>query len=100
MSKSDPDSAIFMEDTSADVERKIMNAYCPMKPEKEVSTNDDEMQLVKDDLKNPCLDYVKNILFVKEGYCFKAGGKSYASPDAVKQAFVSGELSEELLKSR
>merc|ERR1719197_2239376 len=29
MSKSDPDSAIFMEDETEDVERKITNAFCP-----------------------------------------------------------------------
>merc|ERR550514_2586306 len=29
MSKSDPDSAIFMEDSTADVRRKIRGAYCP-----------------------------------------------------------------------
>ncbi|KAL7549320.1 hypothetical protein ACHAWF_012593 [Thalassiosira exigua] len=29
MSKSDPDSAIFMEDSEEDVERKITKAYCP-----------------------------------------------------------------------
>lgn len=29
MSKSDPNSAIFMEDSAADVERKINNAFCP-----------------------------------------------------------------------
>lgn len=29
MSKSDPDSAIFMEDSTEDVERKIRHAYCP-----------------------------------------------------------------------
>ena len=28
MSKSDPDSAIFMEDTAADVKRKIKKAFC------------------------------------------------------------------------
>merc|ERR1719188_1091522 len=33
MSKSNPDSAIFMEDTPADVERKIRAAYCPMRPQ-------------------------------------------------------------------
>eukprot|EP00392_Amoebophrya_sp_AT5.2_P004962 g4971.t1 len=32
MSKSDPDSAIFMEDTEEDVRRKISKAYCPAKP--------------------------------------------------------------------
>jgi tyrosyl-tRNA synthetase len=29
MSKSDPDSAIFMEDSAKDVERKVKKAYCP-----------------------------------------------------------------------
>lgn len=29
MSKSDPDSAIFMEDTEADVKRKIKKSFCP-----------------------------------------------------------------------
>jgi len=29
MSKSDPDSAIFMEDSEEDVKRKIKNAFCP-----------------------------------------------------------------------
>jgi tyrosyl-tRNA synthetase len=105
MSKSDPDSAIFMEDTREDVERKIRQAFCPAKPEAAASAStpaaeDDEMHLVKDDLKNPCLDYVKHILFVKEGYAFKAGDKEYTSHAAVKQAFVSGELSEDVLKSR
>lgn len=32
MSKSDPDSAIFMEDTKADIERKLSQAYCPKEP--------------------------------------------------------------------
>ena len=33
MSKSDADSAIFMEDSAEDVERKIRNAYCPIRCE-------------------------------------------------------------------
>ena len=47
MSKSDPDSAIFMEDTTEDVTRKIKKAYCPE-------------GIVKD---NPILDYCKHIIF-------------------------------------
>jgi tyrosyl-tRNA synthetase len=47
MSKSDPDSAIFMEDTPKDVIAKIKKAYCPPG--------------VVDN--NPCLDYVKYIIF-------------------------------------
>jgi len=47
MSKSDPDSAIFMEDTAEDVKRKIKKAYCPPA---EVEGN-------------PIMDYAKNIIF-------------------------------------
>ncbi len=47
MSKSDPMSAIFMEDTEAEVADKINQAYCPP-------------QIVE---KNPCLEYLKYIVF-------------------------------------
>ena len=47
MSKSDPESAIFMEDTEADIKTKIKKAYCPVG----IVTG------------NPMLDYVKNIIF-------------------------------------
>lgn len=42
MSKSDPDSSIFMEDTLEDIQRKIMKAYCPRVP----GENDDSMVVV------------------------------------------------------
>lgn len=51
MSKSDPDSAIFMEDTEDDVKRKIKKAFCPEK-------------IVEG---NPILDYTKNIVFESFG---------------------------------
>lgn len=47
MSKSDPMSAIFMEDDEDVVKEKIKLAYCPP-------------QIIKD---NPCLEYVKYIIF-------------------------------------
>jgi len=47
MSKSDPDSAIFMEDSEEDVKRKINGAHCPE-------------GIVKG---NPILDYTKSIIF-------------------------------------
>lgn len=47
MSKSDPNSAIFMEDTAKEVEKKIKKAFCP---EKTIEGN-------------PILDYCKNIVF-------------------------------------
>lgn len=99
MSKSDPDSAIFMEDKKEDVERKIINAYCPKEPEaKAQKPADDEMHLVKDDLMNPCLDYVRYILFSKPDYSFPVEGKQYATFEDVKKAFLAGEISEQQLK--
>ena len=47
MSKSDPDSAIFMEDSEKDVQAKIKKAFCPV-------------GIVE---KNPILDYVRYIIF-------------------------------------
>ena len=47
MSKSNPDSAIFMEDSVKDVEKKIKKAFCPEK-------------IVQG---NPILDYCENIIF-------------------------------------
>ncbi|KAF3786676.1 Tyrosine--tRNA ligase 1 [Nymphaea thermarum] len=47
MSKSDPSSSIFMEDEEAEVNVKIKKAYCPPK-------------IVEG---NPCLDYIKYIIF-------------------------------------
>jgi tyrosyl-tRNA synthetase len=47
MSKSSPDSAIFMEDTAEDIKRKINKAFCT-----EGQTNE-----------NPCLDYAKYFIF-------------------------------------
>ncbi len=49
MSKSKPDSAIFMTDSEEDVKRKISKAYCPEKTAKE----------------NPILEYCKYIIFEK-----------------------------------
>ncbi len=49
MSKSKPDSAIFMTDSEEDVKRKISKAYCPEKTIKE----------------NPILEYCRYIIFEK-----------------------------------
>ena len=51
MSKSDPDSAIFMEDTVEDVNKKISKAFC-------------EPQNING---NPCFDYLKHLVFEKFG---------------------------------
>eukprot|EP00538_Stauroneis_constricta_P006208 CAMPEP_0119567746 /NCGR_PEP_ID=MMETSP1352-20130426/36844_1 /TAXON_ID=265584 /ORGANISM="Stauroneis constricta, Strain CCMP1120" /LENGTH=731 /DNA_ID=CAMNT_0007617035 /DNA_START=67 /DNA_END=2262 /DNA_ORIENTATION=+ len=105
MSKSDPDSAVFMEDAAEDVERKIMNAYCPSKvegSEDKSSVAEDagkeSMHLVEDELKNPCLDYIENIIFAPPGATFVAGDTSYDNFATVKEKFLAGDISEEDLK--
>jgi tyrosyl-tRNA synthetase len=106
MSKSDPDSAIFMEDTPEDVERKINAAYCPRVVEgassasvEEEDAGKESMQLVKDDLKNPCLDYIKHIVLCPAGSIFEAAGVVYDNFAAVKADFLEGRLSEADLKT-
>ena len=47
MSKTDPDSAIFMEDSEEDVNRKVNKAFCPP----------------GNVIENPVFDYIKHILF-------------------------------------
>jgi tyrosyl-tRNA synthetase len=49
MSKSDPNSAIFMEDEEHDVNTKIKKSFCPP-------------GIIKD---NPCFDYLKHLIFQK-----------------------------------
>jgi tyrosyl-tRNA synthetase len=84
MSKSDPDSAIFMEDSKSEVERKVKSAYCP--------TSGPELDL------NPCLDYVRTICFHERNPLPFAGGK-FKSADEVKNALVAGELLPDDLKT-
>jgi tyrosyl-tRNA synthetase len=100
MSKSDPDSAIFMEDTKADIARKLSKAYCPKAPPATGAVADGEMRLVIDDLQNPCLDYVEHIILSRPGAVFAVpGGASYSDFASVRAAFVEGKLSEEDLKA-
>jgi tyrosyl-tRNA synthetase len=98
MSKSDPDSAIFMEDSAADVERKVMAAYCPSKEEEVAETKAEEDDAGKDRLKNPCLDYIEHIIFSPPGASFTAGEVQYTEFSTVRAAFLDGTISEEQLK--
>ena len=84
MSKSLPDTAIFMTDSSADVKRKMKNAWCPAKEVKE----------------NPVLEYCKYIVFEildKEEYVIerpeKFGGNiSFTNYSDLEKAYVAGDL--------
>lgn len=82
MSKSNPDSAIFMTDTADDIKRKFKKAYCP---EGEAADN-------------PVLEYCKYILFERIAELTierpeKFGGTvTYKSYEDLERAFVAKEL--------
>jgi len=89
MSKSDPNSAIFMEDTESDVKSKISKAFCPP-------------QVIEN---NPCIDYVRYIVFfavekfVVERSEENGGSITYASADDVEKDFLEGKLHPKDLKN-
>ncbi len=88
MSKSNPESAIFMDDTTKDVERKIANAYCPAKQLEE----------------NPIIEYCKYIVFEKQKELVierpeKFGGKLVLKGfEELSNAYSSGKLHPQDLK--
>ena len=89
MSKSMPDSAIFMTDSKEDVKRKISKAYCP---EKQVH-------------ENPILEYMRYIIFeqfkeIRIERSDKFGGNvTYAKFEDLVKDFTDGTLHPMDLKS-
>ncbi len=89
MSKSKPDSAVFMEDSADEVKRKIGNAYCP---EREAKLN-------------PVLEYCKYIVFGKfpemeiERPAKFGGNVTFSSYAELENAFAAGTLHPMDLKS-
>ena len=82
MSKSKPETAIFMTDTDEDVKRKLGNAYCPAKVAEE----------------NPVLEYCRFIVFekykemeIKRPEKF-GGDLRIATYDELERLFVDGKL--------
>ncbi|ESQ51985.1 hypothetical protein EUTSA_v10016782mg [Eutrema salsugineum] len=82
MSKSDPLSAIFMEDEEAEVNVKIKKAYCPPK-------------IVQG---NPCLEYIRYIVlpwfdeFTVERNEEYGGNKTFKNFEEIAAEYESGEL--------
>ena len=81
MSKSKPDTAIFMTDTAEDVKRKIRKAYCPNKQVEQ----------------NPIIEYCKYIIFQKYDTMTikrpeKYGGDLELTYDELIKKYSSGEL--------
>jgi len=82
MSKSKPDTAIFMDDTFEEIKRKINKAYCP---EKEVE-------------ENPIMEYCKYLIFekfdkleIKRPEKF-GGNLSFSSYNELEDIYSKGEL--------
>uniref|UniRef100_M4BB24 tyrosine--tRNA ligase n=1 Tax=Hyaloperonospora arabidopsidis (strain Emoy2) TaxID=559515 RepID=M4BB24_HYAAE len=81
MSKSDPESAIFMEDSPDDVSRKVENAFCP----------DGVVEA------NPILDYLKHIICPR----FGAQGVRVNLADETEKTFASyQELEDDFVARR
>ena len=82
MTKNIPDSAIFMEDSSQEVERKIKKAYCP---EKQIDDN-------------PIFEYIKYLIIPKYGkFELKrpekyGGDKIYNTYDEICEDYKKGDL--------
>ncbi|KAH7474921.1 Tyrosine--tRNA ligase 2, cytoplasmic [Phytophthora ramorum] len=80
MSKSDPESAIFMEDAADDVSRKIEKAFCP---EGVVEAN-------------PILDYLKHIICPR----YAATGVTVKQVDGTEKTFVAYQELEDAFVAR
>eukprot|EP00796_Vickermania_ingenoplastis_P009057 gene9057-6355_t len=98
MSKSDPDSAIFMEDSAEDVVRKINQAYCPRVCQQKSEIRDDGAPVSSEE-KNPVLDYFECIVFSRPEGSVTIGGTQFQEYVALEDAFVTGRISEAELKS-
>lgn len=89
MSKSNPDSSVFMDDSSEDIKRKLSKAWCP---EKQIS-------------ENPVLEYCKYIIFERSKSFdivrpAKFGGNlSFDSYVDLENAFAKGDIHPMDLKS-
>ena len=97
MSKSDPESAIFMEDSAEDVERKINNAYFPCTAQVAKEIADDGAPEASADT-NPCLDYAQCIIFSHPCATFTVGEKVFTSYAEAEAAVVNKEVGEKEFK--
>lgn len=83
MSKSKPDSAVWVHDSEAEIERKIKKAFCPEK-------------IVEN---NPILNWAKHLLFWNRTEPFKidrkpehGGGVEFTDFASLEKAYAAGEI--------
>eukprot|EP01125_Pyxidicula_operculata_P001309 TRINITY_DN11204_c0_g1_i1.p1 TRINITY_DN11204_c0_g1~~TRINITY_DN11204_c0_g1_i1.p1 ORF type:complete len:508 (-),score=145.86 TRINITY_DN11204_c0_g1_i1:1204-2727(-) len=90
MSKSDPDSAIFMEDTLEDIQSKIKKAFCPP-----AIVFETEKVVV-----NPCMDYFRKVIKVVGSVDIKLddGVKTFKTYEELEADVVAGTIKEAQIK--
>jgi len=79
MSKSKPDSCIFVHDSTGEIERKIQKAFCPP----------------NETIYNPILDWASHLLLPLHGsltIMTKTGGQSFSETTALTAAYQSGDI--------
>ncbi len=87
MSKSNPDSAVFMHDSPDDIWRKVKNAYCPAEVEG-----------------NPVIELMRLIVFPRLGHVHVERPEKYGGPvdfssfENLRTAYASGKLHPQDLK--
>lgn len=93
MSKSKPDSAIWVHDSTEEIARKLKKAYCPI-----VDPNLDEAGNRTIQNQNPILDWCKNMIYpagqiVSVNRSEKFGGnKTFASYNELESDYFAGNL--------
>jgi tyrosyl-tRNA synthetase len=93
MSKSKPDSAVWVHDDLVEIQRKLKKAYCPMvKPEQTNEEIENEQKF------NPILNWCENLIF-KAGKVVEiirpekfGGNVSYNSYENLKQDYYTNKL--------
>ena len=105
MSKSKPNSAIFMEDSAADVKRKIKKSYCPEKSlgETIVSVDPKTKEKIETKKVNGCVEYVKYIVIpmlgeIKVKVESTKNVKTYTQYAEFEKDYLSGEIHPSCLK--
>jgi len=105
MSKSDPNSAIFMEDSEKEVKEKINKSFCwdPLEVRKKIKeemSKNPEFVPPKEDFvtNNTILEYARYIIFAKLGH-FKltraaqhGGNKTFEKYEDLEKAYLSEEV--------
>jgi tyrosyl-tRNA synthetase len=116
MSKSNPMSAIFVEDTCEEIAKKIRGAYCPSGEEmtemlnsveatdtektnkKQIKKSKTTIIHTRSDEINPCLSYYKNILFTSE-IEIKIKNNVYENYEQLEIDYLNGTISPQSLKT-